>query len=58
VVAEVANVFAVRVWDSGFGITYYLPEVVDFAPHHPTARSSERAEVDLESVDVNQYASD
>src|SRR6202043_1368545 len=29
VCAEAANVFAVRIWDSRFGITYYLPEVVD-----------------------------
>ena len=53
--AEVANVFAVRVWDSRFGKTHYLPEVVDLAPHHPTVRSSERAEVALESVGVDQY---
>src|SRR6266446_2978915 len=50
--AEAANVFAVRVRDSRFGITHYLPSVVDLAPVHPTIRSSERAEVDLESVDV------
>jgi hypothetical protein len=56
VVAEVANVFAVRVWDSRFGIAYYLSEVVDLAPVHPTVRSSERAEVELESVDVYQGA--
>jgi hypothetical protein len=54
--AEVANVFAVRVWDIGFGKADYLPEVVDLAPHHPTVRSSERAEVELESVGVYQYA--
>ena len=52
VCAEGANVFAVRVWDSRFGITHYLPEVVDLAPVHPTVRSSERTEVDLESVDA------
>jgi hypothetical protein len=56
VCAEAANVFAVRVWDSRFGIAYYLPEVVDLAPVHPTVRSSERAEVELESVDVYQGA--
>jgi hypothetical protein len=57
VCAEEANVFAVRVWDSRFGITHYLPEIVDLAPVHPSIRSSERAEVELESVDVDQCAS-
>jgi hypothetical protein len=57
VCAEAANVFAVRVWDSRFGKTYYLPEVVDLTPVHPTVLSSERAEVELESADVYQCAS-
>src|SRR5258708_5682304 len=57
VCAEAANVFAVRVEDSRFGITYYLPEVVDLSPVHPTVVSSERAEVELESGDVDQCAS-
>jgi hypothetical protein len=57
VCAEIANVFAVRVWDIGFGITYYLPDVVDLAPVHPTVLSSERAQVELESGDVYQCAS-
>jgi hypothetical protein len=43
-------------WEIGFGKTYYLPEVVDLAPHHPTVRSSERAELELESVGVYQRA--
>src|ERR1700674_2412472 len=46
VCAEAANVFAVRVQDSRFGITHYLPEVVDLAPVHPSVLSSERAEVE------------
>src|SRR5580704_12615136 len=57
VCAEAANVFPVRVWDIGFGIAYYLSEVVDLAPVHPTVRSSERAEVEFESVDVDQCVS-
>jgi hypothetical protein len=57
VCAEAANVFTVRIWDSRFGITYYLPEVVDLAPVHPTVLSSKRAEVELESVGVYQCAS-
>src|SRR5579863_5047532 len=56
--AESANVFAVRVRNSGFGITDYLPKVVDLAPVHPTVRSSQRADVDFESVEVNHIASD
>jgi hypothetical protein len=44
--AEGANVFTVRVWDSRFGKTYYLPQVVDLAPVHPTVLSSEGAEVE------------
>src|SRR5579863_3151222 len=50
--AEAADVFAVRVRDSRFGITHYLPPIVDLAPVHPTVGSSERAEVELESVNV------
>jgi hypothetical protein len=57
VCVEAANVFAVRVWVSRFGHTYYLPEVVDLAPVHPTVLSSKRAEVELESVGVYQCAS-
>ena len=57
VCAEAANVFAVRVWDTRFGITYHLRVVVDLAPVHRSVRSSERAEVELESVDVYQCAS-
>jgi hypothetical protein len=58
VCAEAANVFAVRVQDSRFGITYYLPEVVDLAPVHPSVRSSERAEIGLESGEVKQGSVD
>ncbi len=47
--AEAANVFAIRVWDSRFGITHYQPEIVPVAR---SVRSSQRAEVELESVDV------
>jgi hypothetical protein len=57
VCAKTANVFAVRVQDSRFGITHYLPEVVDLAPVHPTVRSSKRTEVELKSVDVYQCPS-
>jgi hypothetical protein len=57
VCAEATNVFAVRIWDSRFGITYYLPEVFDLATVHPTVLSSKRAQVDLESVDVYQSGS-
>src|SRR5580700_8607506 len=41
VCAEAANVFAVRVQNSRFGIAYYLSEIVDLAPVHPTVLSSE-----------------
>src|SRR5579863_5956974 len=51
VCAETTNVFAVRVQGRRFGITYYLPSVVDLAPVHKTVLPSERAEVDLASVD-------
>ena len=57
VCSETANVFAIWIWDSRFGIAYYLPEVIDLAPIHPTVLPSERAEVELESVDVYQGAS-
>ena len=57
VCAEAANVFAVRVWDTRFGKTYDLPEVVDLAPVHPTVLSAERAEVNLVSVNAHHCAS-
>lgn len=57
VCAEAANVFAVRVWDIGFGHTHHLPEVVDLSPVHPNVLPSERAEVELESGDIDQCAS-
>jgi hypothetical protein len=43
VCSETANVFAIWIWDSRFGIAYYLPEVIDLAPVHPTVLPSERA---------------
>src|SRR5580692_8387990 len=55
--AESANVFAVRVQGIRFGITHYLPPVVDLAPVHETVLPSERAEVDLDSVDDDRIAS-
>ena len=55
--AEAAQVFAVRVRDSRFGKTHGYPAVVDSVPPDPTVRSSESAEVDLESVDVYHCAS-
>src|SRR6185437_1714859 len=54
---EAANVFTVRIRDSRLGIAYYLPQLVDLAPHHPTVWSSERAEVGLDSADIYQCAS-
>src|SRR6266567_4215525 len=54
--AEGAKVFAVRIWNRCFGHTDRFPAVVDPAPVHPTVRSSKRAEVDLESVDVYHRA--
>src|SRR5262249_48366171 len=53
---EATNVFAVGVWNSRFGHTYYLPEVVNLAPVHPGVLSSKRAEVELEPVDPYQRA--
>jgi hypothetical protein len=55
--AEEANVFAVRVRDIRFGITHCLPLLVDPAIVHPTVLSSERAEVEIDSVDVYRCAS-
>jgi hypothetical protein len=52
--AEAANIFAVRIGDRCFGHTDHFAALVDLAPVHPTVRSSERAEVDLESVDVDR----
>jgi hypothetical protein len=52
VCTEAANVFAVRVRDSRFGQTDRLPGLVDPAIVGPTVPSSERAELDLESIDV------
>src|SRR6202041_2632372 len=50
--AEAANVLAIRVWDSRFGITHNQPEIIDLAPVARSVRSSQCAEVELESVDV------
>src|ERR1700722_7256289 len=47
--AEATNVFAVRVWDSRFGITHDQPEIVDLAPVARSVRSSQRAEVEFDS---------
>jgi hypothetical protein len=55
--AEATNVFAVRVQGLRFGITDYLPPVADLAPVHETVLPSERAEVDLDSVDDDRIAS-
>src|SRR6266568_3980378 len=49
---EGASVFAVRIWIRCFGHTDRFPAIVDPAPVHPTVRSSERGEVDRESVSV------
>ena len=58
VCAEAANVFAVRIWFSCFGLTNGFPEVVDPAPVNPTVAVgfSKRAQVDVESVDAYHRA--
>ena len=55
--AESANVFAVRVQDIRFGITYCLSSIVDFAAKGvvPIIRSSESGEGERESVDVYRH---
>ena len=54
--AEAANIFAVRVRDSRFGQTDRLPAIVKPVIVGPTVLSSERAKVDLESVNVYNSA--
>jgi len=49
---ELANVFVVWIWNRGFGHAHHLPMIVDRAPVHPTVRSSKRAEIGLDSIDV------
>jgi hypothetical protein len=55
--AKGANVFAVRIWNIRFGITHCLPLIVDPTILRPTVLSSERAEVEVDSVDVYRCAS-
>src|SRR5215472_6105978 len=52
--AETADVFAVGVYNRCFGITHCLPSIVDLTAKGviPTVVSSERADVECESVDV------
>src|SRR5579872_1985657 len=56
--AEAANVFAVRIRFRYFGHPNSFPAVVDPAPVDPTvgAGFSERAQVDVESVDADHRA--
>jgi len=56
--AESANVFAVRVQDIRFGITYCLSSIVDFAAKGvvPIIRSSESGDGERESVEVYRHA--
>jgi hypothetical protein len=56
VCADAANVFAVLVKGSRLGKTHRLPKIVDLAPVARSVRSSQRAAVELESVDVYKYA--
>ena len=49
VCAEAANVFAIRIWISCFGLTNGFPAVVDPTPVNPTVAVgfSKRAQVDV-----------
>ena len=57
VCAEAANVFAVRVWDSVSESPTTCPKSLISPQFIQLFVSSERAEVELESVDVYQCAS-
>jgi hypothetical protein len=57
VCAETANVFAVRIQDIRFRITYRLPSIVDLAAKGvvPIVRSTESGERERESVEVYRH---
>ena len=54
--AEAANVFAVGVCGGRFGFTDDLAEIINLAPVAGGVGSAECAEVELESVDIDEQA--